>query len=114
MDGSANLESELGGLDARLVGFLHTGRPPTALYLLVAVLAECKRSYRFPCASPRARPFPQAAVLRAIATAVARVASTLSTASTGETGTSNLLGDKQLVADVAADRYGTCWPGRAS
>lgn len=44
-----------------------------------------------------------AAVLRAIAAAVARVASTLRTASTGETGTSNLLGDKQLVADVAAD-----------
>jgi hypothetical protein len=29
---------------------------------------------------------------------------TLRTASTSETGTSNELGDKQLVADVAADR----------
>ena len=29
---------------------------------------------------------------------------TLRTASVGETGTSNALGDKQLVADVAADK----------
>lgn len=44
-----------------------------------------------------------AKVLLAIAAAVVEVAETLRTASTSETGTSNLLGDKQLVADVAAD-----------
>ncbi|PRW59000.1 Sedoheptulose-1,7- chloroplastic [Chlorella sorokiniana] len=47
---------------------------------------------------------PLAKVLAAIADAVAQVAETLRTASTSETGTSNALGDKQLVADVAADR----------
>eukprot|EP00887_Chlorella_sp_A99_P000768 scaffold5.g768.t1 len=52
----------------------------------------------------RAHSSPDAAkVLLAIAAAVVEVAETLRTASTSETGTSNLLGDKQLVADVAAD-----------
>ncbi|PSC76933.1 Sedoheptulose-1,7-chloroplastic [Micractinium conductrix] len=45
-----------------------------------------------------------ATVVRAIAGAVASVADTLRTASVAEIGTSNALGDKQLVADVAADR----------
>lgn len=62
-------------------------------------------------------PFPllhflQAAVLRAIAVAVSEVAATLRTASVGETGTSNALGDKQLVADVAADRWVAAGMGR--
>ena len=47
----------------------------------------------------------QATVVRAIAGAVASVADTLRTASVAEIGTSNALGDKQLVADVAADRW---------
>lgn len=50
-------------------------------------------------------PFPisQRDVLIAIANGVKGVAETLRTASVAETGTSNLLGDKQLVADIEAD-----------
>ena len=47
--------------------------------------------------------FSQRDVLIAISNGVIGVSQTLRTASVAETGTSNLLGDKQLVADIEAD-----------